>query len=248
MKLTKNNLIIILGMIVVAGFVTIITLKAQEPMSEENLARYFENRLIDLGVEDIGQPIEGFDSNLLILAFRGLQNEDFENVEALEGEYRIASGTLEFIRNASSPVSSAERTLSSSGYATLLKNLSARLNLTPTSTAAIDSLIASLDTTERVEVRLNETEESLGIKITPLEVVEDSRCPMDVACIWAGRIRLRLRIESGLGSSESVIVLNESLATEAEKITLLNVSPETKTSGPISSEDYLFQFEIEKRS
>jgi hypothetical protein len=34
-------------------------------------AKYFQERLIVLGVEDIGQPIEGFDAELLTAAFPG---------------------------------------------------------------------------------------------------------------------------------------------------------------------------------
>lgn len=30
-----------------------------------------------------------------------------------------------------------------------------------------------------------------GLTVRPLEVVEDSRCPADVTCVWAGRLRLR---------------------------------------------------------
>ncbi len=38
---------------------------------------------------------------------------------------------------------------------------------------------------------------SNGVYITPIKIVEDSRCPTDVVCVWAGRIILEVRLESG---------------------------------------------------
>ena len=33
-----------------------------------------------------------------------------------------------------------------------------------------------------------------GLKIRPIEVVEDSRCPATVQCAWAGRLKVRARM------------------------------------------------------
>ncbi|KQM13069.1 hypothetical protein ASE49_13860 [Novosphingobium sp. Leaf2] len=38
-----------------------------------------------------------------------------------------------------------------------------------------------------------------GPRITPLAVLEDSRCPMNARCVWAGQVRLRVRQDSGRG-------------------------------------------------
>ena len=35
--------------------------------------------------------------------------------------------------------------------------------------------------------------------LRPLRVIEDNRCPIDVACIWAGRVVLRVRISGVSG-------------------------------------------------
>lgn len=40
-----------------------------------------------------------------------------------------------------------------------------------------------------------------GLRVRPLAVLEDSRCPQDVECIWAGRLRLRVAID-GAGERE----------------------------------------------
>lgn len=46
---------------------------------------------------------------------------------------------------------------------------------------------------------LNQTVNVGGPRITPLTVLEDSRCPMNARCVWAGQVRLQVRIESGTG-------------------------------------------------
>jgi hypothetical protein len=45
-----------------------------------------------------------------------------------------------------------------------------------------------------------------GLVVTPLEVLEDSRCPQNARCVWAGRLRLRVNVE-GVGARE--IILDE---------------------------------------
>ena len=54
------------------------------------------------------------------------------------------------------------------------------------------------DSANRV-ARLNETVRVGGVAVTPLVVLEDSRCPRDVACVWEGRIRLSVRV-AGAGA------------------------------------------------
>ncbi len=36
-----------------------------------------------------------------------------------------------------------------------------------------------------------------GPKVTPLEILEDSRCPADTQCVWPGQVRLRIRVTLG---------------------------------------------------
>lgn len=55
-----------------------------------------------------------------------------------------------------------------------------------------------------VSVRLGETARLGGVTVRPIAVVEDSRCPRDVDCIWAGRLRLRAAV-SGVGETELIL-------------------------------------------
>lgn len=79
---------------------------------------------------------------------------------------------------------------------------------------------------------------------TPLEVAEDSRCPMNARCVWAGRVILVTRID-GTGWSETVpLTLGEPHGTpRGVSITLTSVSPERVTSTEPVLGEYRFGFE-----
>ena len=97
-------------------------------------------------------------------------------------------------------------------------------------------------------VALGEAYTSNDVVVTPLELVEDSRCPTDVQCIQAGTVRVRAKIESGLGTSEMTLTLGEAITTEAETVTLSAVEPATKLSTvTVAPEEYRFTFTVEKR-
>jgi hypothetical protein len=86
-----------------------------------------------------------------------------------------------------------------------------------------------------------------GESITPLEVLEDSRCPQDVQCIQAGTVRIKVLIESGLGTSEQTLSLNQTMTTESSAISFTSVAPDKKSTESISSSSYVFTFTVSKR-
>jgi hypothetical protein len=103
--------------------------------------------------------------------------------------------------------------------------------------------------TERIEASIGASVGGLGIEIEPLEVIEDSRCPIDVECIQAGTVRVRTLLTSGLGTANQIFELGQTITTEAEMVTLIAVSPQPNSTEPaIESDDYRFTFEIEKRT
>lgn len=53
-----------------------------------------------------------------------------------------------------------------------------------------------------VAARINTTADlGSGLRVRPLEVLEDSRCPQNARCVWAGRLRVRVNVE-GVGERE----------------------------------------------
>lgn len=69
-----------------------------------------------------------------------------------------------------------------------------------------------------------------GLRVRPLEVLEDSRCPQNARCVWAGRLRLRVAIE-GVGERE-IEDNQEGLQTPHGNFVLAVVSPGTWTDWP----------------
>ena len=98
-----------------------------------------------------------------------------------------------------------------------------------------------------VEVSLGERVSESGITLTVHEVLEDSRCPIDVVCIQMGTVRVRATLESGLGTGDQIFELQKPVTTEAEEITLVQVDPAPRSDHAIQKSEYLFHFTITKR-
>ena len=103
------------------------------------------------------------------------------------------------------------------------------------------------ETSAHVELRIDESGSALDVTVMPLEVLQDSRCPVDVECIWAGTVQVRALLSSGLGEAEQEFELNTPITTEAEIVTLVEVFPAPESGRAILASDYRFTFEIAKR-
>lgn len=112
---------------------------------------------------------------------------------------------------------------------------------TPTPTPPTGATSATL------RAAIGQTVSGLDVSLTPLAVISDSRCPVDVQCIWAGTVTLKVRIQSGLGTSEMTFELGKAITTEAEEITLTEVSPAPYAGVAIPASAYRFTFEVKKR-
>lgn len=98
-----------------------------------------------------------------------------------------------------------------------------------------------------IEGKIGQTVSGLGASITPLSVVQDSRCPVDVTCIQAGTVQIKARIVSGLGTSDMTLTLGTPITTETQEITLVSVSPAPYAGVTIPQNSYVFTFSIKKR-
>lgn len=84
-----------------------------------------------------------------------------------------------------------------------------------------------------------------GPRVMPLKVLEDSRCPAGVACVWAGRLRISARITTGPGSEVRELTLNERIPVADGTLLLANVVPGRNRSGAIEARDYRFGFRFD---
>jgi hypothetical protein len=112
--------------------------------SPSNYSGLFQEELSRAGVERVGQPIEGFSAFIYLEAFPALLEEDFDGVKSLEGKYLYDGSELVHERTAGNMVTSAEETISSEGYETLLHRLSGRLNVDTSTEAGIAKILEKL--------------------------------------------------------------------------------------------------------
>ena len=87
---------------------------------------------------------------------------------------------------------------------------------------------------DAVGVRLGETARLGDLDVRPIAVVEDSRCPADVECVWAGRLRLRTAV-SGVGETE--LILGQAFALPGGgSLTLVAATPAPRHRSPPGAE------------
>jgi len=82
-----------------------------------------------------------------------------------------------------------------------------------------------------------------GPIIQPIAVLEDSRCPMNARCIWAGRVRVKVLWIRGNGERQPFeVTLGEATPIADGSITLESVRPDKMTNVELKPEDYRFAF------
>lgn len=97
----------------------------------------------------------------------------------------------------------------------------------------------------QMEIKIGETASFRGITITPLSVIEDSRCPQNVQCIQAGTVRVNVRSELDSGATrEDIVKLNSTSTIDTFKVALVKVTPNTTAGKTIANGDYRFTFEV----
>ena len=90
---------------------------------------------------------------------------------------------------------------------------------------------------------LNEVATLDGLTVRPIAVIEDSRCPASVQCVWAGRVRISAEV-SGAGTRE--LTLGEGLTVSGGTLTLVDVRPSKRTPEPVPPRDYEFTFTFQR--
>ena len=81
-----------------------------------------------------------------------------------------------------------------------------------------------------------------GPQVTPLEVLEDSRCPMRAQCVWAGHVRIRATVHLGTGDRTYELTSGKPIQVADGSFELVEVKPAMTSDGPIEPGDYRFGF------
>lgn len=87
-----------------------------------------------------------------------------------------------------------------------------------------------------------------SLTVSPVAVVEDSRCPINARCVWAGRLVVRTQIDGRTVAGEAwrdtaELRLGETYGTHGQVIALVSGEPDKTTDRETRAEDYRFVFE-----
>lgn len=88
-----------------------------------------------------------------------------------------------------------------------------------------------------------------GVKIAFVELVEDSRCPVDVECVWAGNAKIKIRVTKN-GKSR-VFELNSMTTAQPPsyagyRFKLKSLSPELRSNVRVNRNAYEATIEMVK--
>lgn len=84
-----------------------------------------------------------------------------------------------------------------------------------------------------------------GIRVRPLSLIEDSRCPAEVTCVWAGRVVIRAEISGGNWRTDHELTLGQPIPIADGELTLASAKPAKRKPVPIEPRDYRFIFTFE---
>lgn len=84
-----------------------------------------------------------------------------------------------------------------------------------------------------------------GPLVRPDKVIEDSRCPVDVQCVWAGRVVLLATVTTGQGPKQMEIISNVPVSVADGMLWLVKVEPAKDTRRADSPADYRFTFKFD---
>ena len=79
--------------------------------------------------------------------------------------------------------------------------------------------------------------------LTPQAVTEDSRCPVDATCVWAGELTVTTRITATHWAQTAQLTLGEPYEVMGRTFVLASATPDKRSEGAIASADYRFVYE-----
>lgn len=91
--------------------------------------------------------------------------------------------------------------------------------------------------------RIGETTRSGPLLLTPEKLVEDSRCPADVQCVWAGRLVVLTRIDGPGWRLTIPLALGEDQPAGGYIVRLIRAEPQARAGEKPAPADYSFTYQ-----
>jgi hypothetical protein len=87
-----------------------------------------------------------------------------------------------------------------------------------------------------------------GARITFNRVTDDSRCPIDVVCVWAGDAKIELTVATNATSAETTVISvtppNNEVSAAGMRIRLVSLAPASRQSEPSAKRAYVAQLVV----
>jgi hypothetical protein len=92
------------------------------------------------------------------------------------------------------------------------------------------------------EVQLAPKEQAVfdphGLTVQFVRVVEDSRCPIDVTCVWAGEVKVQLSTRIDSAQAEHEITAGQHATVGEFQLFVMKVEPERISTREIDADEY----------
>lgn len=117
------------------------------------------------------------------------------------------------------------------------------------SDGAPEPRVGSLDQEIQLAPREQAAFGQQGLTVEFVRVVEDSRCPSDATCVWAGEVKVQLstRIDAAEAIQHEITAGQPATAGEFQ-LAVLQVQPERISTREISPEEYRVTVKVERTS
>ena len=104
---------------------------------------------------------------------------------------------------------------------------------------------------QEFDIKAGERVSVEGLKLSFEAVTEDSRCPVDVTCVWAGNAKVILKL-SGLKRRPAQLKLNTGLEPrhllyDGYDVKLIGISPPRKKAERIKRGDYVARLVVTRK-
>ena len=93
-----------------------------------------------------------------------------------------------------------------------------------------------------IDVAFGQTAYVDGPKIRPIKLIEDSRCPMNARCVWAGRVVVDVTLTQAGRTTRTNLILGEPQALENGSVMLDSVEPGKMAGSGQPPLDYRLHF------
>lgn len=94
------------------------------------------------------------------------------------------------------------------------------------------------------EMRFGKVQIVEGRRVKVVGVAEDSRCPVDVQCITAGRVVVQMMVDDEAFD----LVYGDIYQGEGYEIEIVDVKPERLLEGGVDDSEYVFEVELKRLS